>query len=648
MLSVWLPLNGDLHNQGLSNITATNNGAAVDSNGKIGKCYSFDGNDDFISISCSDLYNTFLGGSQPFSIAFWVYHADTTRAIIFGDYGLSGAIGFNIELTTGHQVRFYWNGTPDKVFNANSSVGINTWTHIIITYDGNEICIYKNGVQQSDKYSGILEAKSKTSGIFYLGRDSRTGTTAFNGKLNDFRIYDHCLSPRECKQVSTALVLHYPLAMPGQENLIEKSSDFSGWSINSIFTIDQISTGEYVASASRTGATSNMWSRIIPTVKLNPELYPNGVTVSFDFKCNDISALDHKCICALQIYNASNTRIGWYEAKNTFTEVNYVGSTTLKDGVWKRLSCYFTQSNLKTVSSSSYTVNDVSYTMLSFQLVKNGSISFKSIKLEEGSIATPWIPNPADAEYSALGFDDGIEYDVSGYGHNGTKTGVTYSSDSPRYNTSTKFDANTNDVTPMPCFSNGQTVDEMSISIWFNIMWNVLIDENGTDLSDESGNILVDGISIDNTENSTGPNFFSLGENEFVRARIAASTSIWSYSKIGTGSPTQVYFDCENILDNEWHHFVYVFNKGIITCYIDGEMLGSEDKSSIANYLYCGSQSWHLAGYTATGGKFIGSLSDFRLYATALSTDEIADLYHTPISLSNTGTLLTQGEYVEV
>ena len=179
-------------------------------------------------------------------------------------------------------------------------------------------------------------------------------------------------------------------------NLIEKSKDFSGWSINSIFTINQISTGEYVALASRTGATSNAWSRIIPTVKLNPELCPNGVTASFDFKCDDINALDHKCICSLQIYNSSNTRIGWYEAKNSFTEANYIGSTMLEDGVWKRLSCYFNQSNLKTISSSGYTANDVSYTMLSFQLVKNGSIGFKNIKLELGPVPTPWIPNSAD------------------------------------------------------------------------------------------------------------------------------------------------------------------------------------------------------------------------------------------------------------
>ena len=47
-LQVWLPLNGDLHNYGLSNINIINNGATIDNNGKIGKCYSFDGTNDYI------------------------------------------------------------------------------------------------------------------------------------------------------------------------------------------------------------------------------------------------------------------------------------------------------------------------------------------------------------------------------------------------------------------------------------------------------------------------------------------------------------------------------------------------------------------------------------------------------------------------
>jgi hypothetical protein len=44
-------------------MSITNNGATVNDNGKIGKCYLFDGSDDFISLSGNTLYNIFKGGS---------------------------------------------------------------------------------------------------------------------------------------------------------------------------------------------------------------------------------------------------------------------------------------------------------------------------------------------------------------------------------------------------------------------------------------------------------------------------------------------------------------------------------------------------------------------------------------------------------
>ena len=63
-LQIWLPLNGNLDNNGLSNITVTNYGATVDDNGKIGKCYSFDGTDDYASIPFNNFGNNF-------SISLW-------------------------------------------------------------------------------------------------------------------------------------------------------------------------------------------------------------------------------------------------------------------------------------------------------------------------------------------------------------------------------------------------------------------------------------------------------------------------------------------------------------------------------------------------------------------------------------------------
>ena len=202
-LKVWLPLNGDLENKGVSNITVTNTDAneiaTVNTEGKIGSCYSFNGSGTRIHLSGTDLFNCIKGGTQPFSLALWVYHGDSRRAILFGDYGTTGAINVNIELTTGHIVRFYWNGNPD--YNTGVNIGASVWSHLTITYDGNKLCTYLNGALAATNNITLSE-KNKTSGEFFLGRDYRTSETALKGRLNDFRVYDHCLSAAEVHEIS--------------------------------------------------------------------------------------------------------------------------------------------------------------------------------------------------------------------------------------------------------------------------------------------------------------------------------------------------------------------------------------------------------------------------------------------------------------
>ena len=250
-LKVWLPLNGNLENIGCSGAVATNNGAAIDSSGKIGNCYSFDGNDDFISIQDTTVNSIFSGSTQPFSISMWVYHNDSTRGVLFGDYGLTGAINFNIELSTEHKIRFYWNGSPD-ITSSSFGIGLQSWAHIAITYNGSKITFYLNG-NENYLYTASLAVKNKTSGAYYIGRDSRTGTTAFNGKLNDVRIYDHCLSIKEVKEISRGLVLHYKL-----DDLTHGVQDSSGYNNNGT-TLNTVTTNSDTArySASTNLTTGN-------------------------------------------------------------------------------------------------------------------------------------------------------------------------------------------------------------------------------------------------------------------------------------------------------------------------------------------------------------------------------------------------------
>lgn len=43
----------------------------------------------------------------------------------------------------------------------------------------------------------------------------------------------------------------------------------------------------------------------------------------------------------------------------------------------------------------------------------------------------------------------------------------------------------------------------------------------------------------------------------------------------------------------------------------------------------------------------MGKMSDARFYATALSADDIKDLYNAPIKVCKSGALVTNGEVVE-
>lgn len=126
-LQVWLPLNGTLENKGLSNVSITNNGATVDNNGKIGKCYHFNSN--------TLVFPTSFTGK---SICFWIKASKTNSTIAFVDYNSQLAFGF-------------YNGTILASSNLytlqfNSSAFIeNAWNHVTIIRQTSDVDLYING-----------------------------------------------------------------------------------------------------------------------------------------------------------------------------------------------------------------------------------------------------------------------------------------------------------------------------------------------------------------------------------------------------------------------------------------------------------------------------------------------------------------------
>ena len=221
-LQVWLPLTKDLRNQGLSNISVTNNGATYQSTGgKLGGCYNFDGTDDRIQISN-------LPNPQNITITFWMKRNATTnsRQFMFTAWN-----GITCELNANNTIHCYVQGSSGGhgVCDSTDAVTVDTgWIHVAYVFEnGMGAKLYTNGE--------LKKTTNSTASILWGTTSGNIGNYSnmyFNGKINDFRLYDHALSPLEVKYIAQGLILHYPLNRNGwgQDNILTNSSGYEGTS----------------------------------------------------------------------------------------------------------------------------------------------------------------------------------------------------------------------------------------------------------------------------------------------------------------------------------------------------------------------------------------------------------------------------------
>lgn len=94
---------------------------------------------------------------------------------------------------------------------------VGTWTHLVSTFKNNVGTLYKNGAligtytfnNQSIDANGLQSYAANTT----IGRETyANGYFSFNGCIQDLRMYNHCLSAKEAKELSKGLVRHYPLS----------------------------------------------------------------------------------------------------------------------------------------------------------------------------------------------------------------------------------------------------------------------------------------------------------------------------------------------------------------------------------------------------------------------------------------------------
>ena len=554
-LLVWLPMTKDLSDQGLGGCTITNSGATLDNNGKLGKCYNFDGTDDRILVS---------GLNQPknITVAFWMKRNATTntRQFMFTAWN-----GITLELTTTNYVHCYTyggGGVCDSTMTVTADSG---WVHVAYSFEdkvGGKL--YINGVlNRTTASTGSIEW-STTSG--YIGNFN----TYYNGKMNDFRIYDHVLSPREIEILSRGLVAHYPLNNNGggQPNLYDFESVASKWAVEGL-TLTNATDDVYGNVLKITSPSSVSSQRIYRTVS-NVWKADTKFTVSF-------------------LAKASKTAV----VKMSRSLANYAPDVTVGT-TWKRYSTVITCST--TVEGGTLSIQTST---------ASADIYLTQIKLELGDKATVYCPGVGDSHYIPLGYNSTTEYDVSGYGYNGTKTqAMSYTSDTARYSVATIFDGSLDSIKIPSLFkmlgSNGAA--PYSIAVW----------------------TYKDSIGSKGYQTILGG-----GSGFELEARNGSGTDpqyvLWNWGKVAASYEF-----------GKWTHVVFTKQDNVVKLYVNG-VLANEGTSSTSvpdNDYWIG--SWN----SSSAQNFEGRMSDFRIYATALSATQVAELYNTAVSVANNGTLM--------
>ena len=566
-LQVWLPLNGNLNNQGLSEVTVTNSGATVDSNGKIGSCYLVN-SDKRISFSSYPWMT--MKPQYNFSCFFWV--KGTTSGWLFA----CSAWEFRLRPDF-IQVHLAGDGQYPARYTA--TFDTNTWYHLGFTWSGTEgkLRLYLNGnlVATSDVPSSASYDIASSFNIPYDGPRY----------INDFRLYDHCLSSKEVKEISKGLNLHYKLSDP----YIEPTTNlYSGWSSNCYNGV----TGKY-----NYGTTTDMYYDIIDsTIKVRmgtdnlsawPYVFFNNITPPSNGEYRTLS---------FDYYPTIKDKINFYsyDTPGTITWVaNGIkgtgGNIPVNVNSWNHISV-----TIKNTGSSDY---GFGYMRIGLEMHTSDTFNywlFKNIQIEDKDHSTPFVVGSRD---------ESTVYDCSGIANNGTKMGGVLPSSDPlpiRYEKSYDFDGNTGSI-QIPNLSTLVPSGEFTMNCW---------------------------IYHDNTWSSEGYETIFGGPSGFeLDAKHSTTNSPVLYAcDWGKGRATYEL--------NKWNMITMTRNASESKFYINGELkiTGSAGAIPSGNYFI---GAWK----TSNEQNYKGKISDFRLYSTVLSVEDIKELYNTSASVDKNGNM---------
>lgn len=583
-LQLWLPLNGDVKNYGLKNINVLDHGTSEYNQGKIGKCRSFVGS------GYLELTNSFgIESGKDFSCCYWIKEISNNTSPSFRVVYQCG------NLIIGHYndcFNIYNGRDSDFVYKCDTT----DWVHCCLTYQSSDniMTIYINGIKCSTHQPKNLNNLSSTTAL--IGKRSNE-SYLLEGYLNDFRLYDECLSPKQIKYISQAMICHYPMGnvdgkIGGRNLCLNTGNSYTmGYGISNTSWINGYA---YIG---------------LPTTINNFEILPQGNSTYWRFLKNETYTQTIWLETDATIIDLNECRITWFR-ENDGHDVQIAKIIKISENSYKIISTYTMLKEPQNVR-----LFDIMNLHNALDIRNSGTyLKFGKLKIEKGTKSTPWTPAPEDNSQ----FYDNIIPDISGYRNNATvkdSTCPTWSDDSPRYLGSYEFNGENQYISGLSPVSNN--TKEFTISFW-------------TKLNNTSGAMT----------------FYT------ARKGIGSGVALFFVNKnIRFDDNAQFTFNytCD-FSSNKWTHLCVTRNNTSKKLYINGKLVDSTSKvgdmQNIGQHFTIGGSSSYGNG-TADFNWLNGKLSDFRIYSTVLSDEDVLDLYQSSASLDSQGNLMLTGEVIE-
>lgn len=229
------------------------------------------------------------------------------------------------------------------------------------------------------------------------------------------------------------------------------------------------------------------------------------------------------------------------------------------------------------------------------------------------------ISNAMICHYPMNQVENNILYDTSGFINNGSISITSFSNNSVRYDNSMNFDGTSNYVSTGKILTQSNTT--FAISCWL-----------------KPNKLTTYGVYVSRTSIGNGIGLFLLSNGSRL------------YPVLDDGNSKRSTFSNAVIPLNTWTHLCVTRTSTVKKVYINGVLIQT-DTSNIGNLSGIG-EIGVIGGSknsdtSSVGNYFSGNMSDFRIYATALSDDDVSRLYRVSESITDEGEFFAY-EYKEI